>query len=503
MPAGPSAASWVMGWSSAWMEARPSRPGAAIVSRELADSRPLNWSCAVSPPPSKSSHSRRFSVSASGAGRALPRCSSVSLRVSPGLSRKAGSARQASGISAWRGSTGAGPSGRIRRSSGSARTTQTSSALMPPSGSFSACTDAVSLACSSMCQAPGRACTTSRPSSASRAGSGLSSCIATKPGSSARGSSTARARPATRSSKAVLTVSGRSSSTRRVVFTSRLSLASAGLATARSHSRPSASGRRACEAPPLLTRMAPRPAGTARFCGMPWAQDRRPSTTWLPGGSHTAGCPSASVTASARPAALTSCGQAPASPGRATRAGAPKTCTSRRKLASRGPAASCSRPGQTHSGRSASVGQPSGGWPCCAQGSQSRTAGGRSAGFSGAAGVASTAQALKSRPAAPRRIVWMCIGIVSLLGGDGRRVRAGSASGRCRRCGAQPSSRCWNTSPACSRSAWNLMRGQFSCMARSSPAYSSSTVGALTASQATRWALWSMKRRSSFSPLPG
>ena len=48
--------------------------------------------------------------------------------------------------------------------------------------------------------------------------------------------------------------------------------------------------------------------------------------------------------------------------------------------------------------------------------------------------------------------------------------------------GPQPSSRCWNTSPACSRSAWNLILGQLLSMARSSGAYSTSTVGASTAS---------------------
>ena len=46
----------------------------------------------------------------------------------------------------------------------------------------------------------------------------------------------------------------------------------------------------------------------------------------------------------------------------------------------------------------------------------------------------------------------------------------------------QPSSRFWNTSPACSRRAWNLIFGQLLSMARSSGAYSTSTVGASTAS---------------------
>ena len=45
-----------------------------------------------------------------------------------------------------------------------------------------------------------------------------------------------------------------------------------------------------------------------------------------------------------------------------------------------------------------------------------------------------------------------------------------------------PSSRFWNTSPACSRRAWNLIFGQLLSMARSSGAYSTSTVGASTAS---------------------
>ena len=44
----------------------------------------------------------------------------------------------------------------------------------------------------------------------------------------------------------------------------------------------------------------------------------------------------------------------------------------------------------------------------------------------------------------------------------------------------QPSSCFWKTRPACSRSAWNLILGQFSCIARSSPAYSSSTQAAST-----------------------
>ena len=47
---------------------------------------------------------------------------------------------------------------------------------------------------------------------------------------------------------------------------------------------------------------------------------------------------------------------------------------------------------------------------------------------------------------------------------------------------AQPSSCFWNTSPACSRSAWNRIFGQLLSIARSSGAYSTSTVGASTAS---------------------
>jgi len=42
--------------------------------------------------------------------------------------------------------------------------------------------------------------------------------------------------------------------------------------------------------------------------------------------------------------------------------------------------------------------------------------------------------------------------------------------------------RFWNTSPACSRSAWNLILGQLLSMARNSGAYSTSSVGACTAS---------------------
>ena len=47
---------------------------------------------------------------------------------------------------------------------------------------------------------------------------------------------------------------------------------------------------------------------------------------------------------------------------------------------------------------------------------------------------------------------------------------------------SHPSSRFWNTSPACSRSAWNLISGQLASIARSSGEYSTSSVGALTAS---------------------
>jgi hypothetical protein len=48
---------------------------------------------------------------------------------------------------------------------------------------------------------------------------------------------------------------------------------------------------------------------------------------------------------------------------------------------------------------------------------------------------------------------------------------------------ADQASRCfWNTSPACSRSAWNRIFGQFASMARNSGAYSTRTVGASTAS---------------------
>ena len=42
--------------------------------------------------------------------------------------------------------------------------------------------------------------------------------------------------------------------------------------------------------------------------------------------------------------------------------------------------------------------------------------------------------------------------------------------------------RCWNTNPACSRRAWNSIFGQLLSIARSSGAYSTSTVGAPTAS---------------------
>ena len=57
----------------------------------------------------------------------------------------------------------------------------------------------------------------------------------------------------------------------------------------------------------------------------------------------------------------------------------------------------------------------------------------------------------------------------------------------------------WKTSPACSRMAWNLIFGQLASTARNVAMWSSSTVGASTASSATRWALASMKRLSSCS----
>ena len=75
---------------------------------------------------------------------------------------------------------------------------------------------------------------------------------------------------------------------------------------------------------------------------------------------------------------------------------------------------------------------------------------------------------------------------LSLIGEAATRVpeaiRELAAAGPSCRGPCQPSSRFWNTSPACSRSAWNLIFGQLASIARSSGAYSTSSVGALTAS---------------------
>ncbi len=69
--------------------------------------------------------------------------------------------------------------------------------------------------------------------------------------------------------------------------------------------------------------------------------------------------------------------------------------------------------------------------------------------------------------------------------GEARARRAGHVEAVMAACicrPAQPSSCFWNTRPACSRSAWNLIFGQLASIARNSGAYSTSTVGASTAS---------------------
>ena len=138
-------------------------------------------------------------------------------------------------------------------------------------------------------------------------------------------------------------------------------------------------------------------------------------------------------------------------------------------------------------GRSATTTAPARRWPapCARRARCSGSATPRCAAPAGRCGAVLAPQAL-SLPEPHRLETWVCK-VTADAGLDAARRGPAHDPDRAlseRRPGAQAqASICfWNTSPACSRSAWNLIFGQFSCIARSSPAYSSSTQGASTAS---------------------